>query len=62
MLKEIKKIVENELGFETGDIKVERIFDNGIFKGLKIEIEPSNGSGIYATHDMHTIIKDVENK
>ncbi len=62
MLKEIKKIVEKELGFETGDIKVERIFDNGIFKGLKIEIEPSNGSGIYATHDKHTIIKDVDDK
>ena len=62
MLKEIKQIVEKELGFETGDIKVERIFDNGIFKGLKIEIEPSNGSGVYATHDKHIIIKDVDDK
>lgn len=37
-VKRNKKIVVKELGFETGDIKCERIFDNGVFKGVKIEI------------------------
>lgn len=59
MLKKIKHTVEKELGFETGDIRCERIFDNGVFKGLKIDIEPSNGSGIYTIHDKITVIKDV---
>ena len=58
MLREIKKIVEAELGFETGDIMAERICDNGVFKGLKIEIKPSDGSGIYAIHDKHTVITE----
>ena len=62
MLREIKQIVEKELGFEIGDIKVERIFDNGVFKGLKIEIDPSNGRGVYTTHDKHTITKNVDDK
>lgn len=40
---DIKKIVEEQLGYEVNNIEVEPVFVDGKFTGLSVKVEPKSG-------------------
>lgn len=46
-LKEIKNIIQNDLGVEVGDISVEKIYVDGAFKEYKLVVGANNGKPFY---------------
>lgn len=61
MDKEIKSVVEKLLGFEVGDIEVEKTIDDGIFKGLAIRVQPKKkkDEGVYVYAERTINIKTI---
>ena len=46
-LKEIKNIIQNDLGVEVGDISVEKIYVDGAFKEYRLVVVANNGKPFY---------------
>jgi len=57
-LKEIKLIIEKELGLEIGDMEATITYTNGKFIEYKLIVKKSNDNGFFVTSNNITTLND----